>query len=70
MNLKIITVRICLNSQEYKVVLGDIMNIEKTKETNTIQESNNKHEKIINQMIGKYSAIYPINSVYLKAIFK
>lgn len=43
------------------------MNIEKTKGTNTIQESK---EKIINQMIGKYSAIYPINSVYLKAIFK
>lgn len=46
------------------------MDIEKTKRTNTTKQLNNNHKKIINQMIGKYSAIYPINSVYLKAIFK
>lgn len=46
------------------------MSIEKTERTRTTRKLNNKNEEIINQMIGKYSTIYPINSVHLKAILK
>ena len=46
------------------------MGIEKTERTRTTRKLNNKNEEIINQMIGKYSTVYPINSVNLKAILK
>ena len=47
------------------------MNIENIKNIETKREPYNiDHNKIIKQMIGKYSATYPINSVDLKAIFK
>ena len=47
------------------------MNIDEMKRTTIIQELNNiVNDKIISQMIGKYTAKYPINSVNLKAILK
>lgn len=59
-------VRKSLYSQVFNIILGDIMNIHKTKR-NLLQLGRARNKRLsLDDMVGKYKAIEPINCVELK----